>query len=687
MTGHIKMKSIAIQQTLHGYSEGHRLLEGSIKFTDELARIVLRMSDLSGSNVVSGFEEYVTGYPLEQMNVYALAKTWYAPEMPRPGCVWTHTLFIPGSYMTEIPNLHALNSLFVRPQSTKVFAGYSKAIQFEAKLSKAASFDADDGTLIQLMDLIETLYNQKRNNILIGTQSSRSYEVALFRVWSQQWPQLRKAFTFCTGALSARGFGGKPFDVQCSPNSLVREISSASVAKQSQEMSLLMKVDQEQPSWFVTATKDALNPVGETFRQLLWACADEPNRNFYLPFAQLIEKILNSTESSIEEIIAMVAEPFPTGNVGNTLKVAFFGSNRDVPGCKAFDEGEVLVALASTPHFAAFNSEALMLKSRGRDLCNNDSQSARKTISRLFRSPVNTLGEDILAGMIEAINPAIARAVTAEQPQFLPTLFRAKPELGASPDLWVAAGDRKRELVEALVSQRNLSESLVQDIGVALVESGSEFLLQRALETWGQPVVFGVFDWMARSNRSLSEGSLLALTFHVESIVKWILAHEDAPQSVVVVAAHIIAPFTYQFRQFDTNVWLRTFRNLAKQGNQREENYFAAMILALGFQNAPPESLALVEECFERVHQVAWDDAMPDDTWFILNPIVPHLWWHHHDWDRCERLRRGLIEAFVKFHWPVIKLPDCVKNDAFLLLVIKSAEHVDGGKKFISQKF
>ena len=506
-------------------------------------------------------------------------------------------------------------------------------------------------------------------------------------MWSQQWPQLRKVFTFCTGALSARGFNGKPFDVQCSPNSLVREISSASVAKQSQEMSPLIKADQLQLSWFATATKDALNPVGEKFRQLLWAFADEPNRIFYVPLAQLVEKFLNSTEYSIEEIIAMVAERFPTDNAGYTLKSAFFGSNREIAGFKAFDEGEVLAALASTPHYTAFNSEVLMLKSRGHNLCNNDPQSARKTISRLFRSPVNALGEDILAGMIEAINPAIARAVTSEQPQFLPTLFRAKPELGASSDLWVAAGDRKRELMEALVSQQNLNESLIQGIGVALVESGSEFLLNRALETWGQPIVFGVFDWMARGNKSLSEGSRLALTFHIESIVKWILTHENAPQSVVVVAAHIIAPFTYKFRQFDTSVWLQTFRNLAKQGNQREADYFAAMILALGFQNAPPESLALVEECFERVHQVAWNDAMTDDTWFILNPIVPHLWWHHHDWDRCERLRRGLIDAFVKFHWPVIKLPDCIKNDAFLSLVIESARHVNGGKEFISQKF
>jgi hypothetical protein len=59
--------------------------------------------------------------------------------------------------------------------------------------------------------------------------------------------------------------------------------------------------------------------------------------------------------------------------------------------------------------------------------------------------------------MIEDINPSIAQPVTAEQPQFLTTLFIAKPELGVSPDLWVAAGNRKRELMEALVSQQNLT--------------------------------------------------------------------------------------------------------------------------------------------------------------------------------------------------------------------------------------
>jgi hypothetical protein len=680
------MKSIAIQQTLHGYSEGHRLLDGSVKFADELARLILRMSDLSGSNVVSGFEEYLTGYPVESINLYAFAKTWYASEMPRPGCVWTHTLFISGSAMAEIPDLHSLTSLFVRPQGPKSITEYSKPIQFEVKQTEAVALSPINGTHIQVADLIETLYAQNKENVLIAAQSSRSYEAALIRVWSQQWPPLRKAFSFCTGALSSRGFAGKPFDVQCAPPTLVREITSSTAAKQSTEMSLLVKSDLQQAAWFVRATDDALDANGGKFRQLLWEFADVPDRTFYSRFAQFIDKFLNASERTVEDLIAMVAEMFPDADTGFGLKSAFFGHGREIPGFKPFEEGVILSALASTPHYEAFNSEALLLRNRGSDLCNRNVESARQTISKLFRSPVNRLGEDILAGMIEAINSVIAVAVTAEQPQFLPMLFRAKPELGVSPELWGAAGDRKRELFESLISHPKLSEELTQGIGLALLESDSEFLLKRALETWGQPVVFGVLDWMTKGNGPLSDRSLGALTFHVESIAKWILAHEGAPQRVIISAAHIIAPFTYQFRQYDSTVWLRTFRDLATNGNQTEANYFAAMILALGFQNAPPEALNLVEECFERVHQVAWNDALPDETWLILDPIVPHLWWIH-DWDKCERLRRGLIEAFVKFHWPVIKLADCVKNEAFLSKVIESAQKVDGGRDLLSQKY
>ena len=81
-----------LDQTLHGYKDGHRLLRASRELPASTHRQMALLSDMSGSTLVRGFEEYLTGYPLPEIGVYAIARTWYAPEMRRPGCVWTHTL-------------------------------------------------------------------------------------------------------------------------------------------------------------------------------------------------------------------------------------------------------------------------------------------------------------------------------------------------------------------------------------------------------------------------------------------------------------------------------------------------------------------------------------------------------------------------------------------------------------------
>src|SRR5258708_6179889 len=130
------MQRPALHQLLHGYAEGHRLLEGSFTLQDDLTRLILRMSDLSGSSMVAGFEDYITGYPLASINAYALAKTWYAPEMPRPGCVWTHTLVIPSQVLIEIPSLRVLLALFKRPTEEAFRGQYSKDLGVDTVLSQ-----------------------------------------------------------------------------------------------------------------------------------------------------------------------------------------------------------------------------------------------------------------------------------------------------------------------------------------------------------------------------------------------------------------------------------------------------------------------------------------------------------------------------------------------------------------------
>src|SRR3954463_7223741 len=103
-----------IEQNLHGYADGHRLLAGSVALSRQAKYLTLGLSDMSGRSMVPGFEEYLTGYPLSDGTYYAFARTWYALEMERPGCVWTHTLLIGAKDLGGVMELGSLRRLFRR---------------------------------------------------------------------------------------------------------------------------------------------------------------------------------------------------------------------------------------------------------------------------------------------------------------------------------------------------------------------------------------------------------------------------------------------------------------------------------------------------------------------------------------------------------------------------------------------
>jgi hypothetical protein len=650
------------------------------------------MSDLSGGSVFPGFEEYLTGYPIPSLNLYVFAKTWYAAEMPRPGCVWTHSLILQSKDMDAIPSLDQLSKLFIRPKTIKsagksanVSGSYASSVRFNPEGSNDQPAVTETPPNACLSVLVNALYSLNRRNLLVPAPNSTSFENAIMRVWSQQWPALRSNFSFCTGALSSRGFAGKPFDIQCAPPQLIREITTSALAKQSQEMSVLDKDEfVSEEIWTESTVFDAALPNGGQFRRLLWSLADGNRMEDFKSFASLVVQFLSDSPISLRDLIKLAANYFPDKSLGVALKRNLFGEDRSRILKFDFSEWELLSELSTSEAYNAFDSESLKLRPRACQLCANSHDDAKQLISKLFREPLNPLGEDVLAGLLEAINPEIAKKLTAQQPHFLPTLFRAKPELGTSAELWVAAGDHVRELFESLASTEGLSQELIAGITEAILSSGSEMLVRRALDKWGQPCVFGVLNYVANSGKQLSERVMGALTFHIKSVMEWLTAGTERPFFAKITCSHIVAPYSYQIKDFGADIWLREYEELRKQANYNEVNYLAALLLALGLQNAPPIPIKLIGLCFQHIYQLAWDDKIPDSNWIILDPIVPHLLWLH-DWDKCERLRRGLIEAFVKFHWPPEQLHECIKNDELLVRVLRSAKSVEGGSALLSK--
>src|SRR4051812_48001358 len=109
------MNDVRIHHTLHGYSDGHRLVAASRKLSSLSQRVLRTMTDLSGPRLVKGFETYLTGYIVPEDNIFALSRTWYAEEAERPGCVWTHTLLLEEEMMRHLTSLRSLLRYFRRP--------------------------------------------------------------------------------------------------------------------------------------------------------------------------------------------------------------------------------------------------------------------------------------------------------------------------------------------------------------------------------------------------------------------------------------------------------------------------------------------------------------------------------------------------------------------------------------------
>jgi hypothetical protein len=662
-----------VHQALHGYSSGHRLLQCSIQLPDDVARVMLRMSDLSGSNVVAGFDEYLTGYPLESTGMYALAKTWYAREMARPGCVWTHTLFLSQKDL-EAASLAPLVNAFKRPLSKSAFESYSKPLEVTTGESTAPS-------AADLSWFIESFYTVKPAPLLIPAKTAAEFEPMLLAAWSQQWPSLRRVFSFCTGSLSSRRLGKEPLEVQCVPVQLVRDVQLELNSIRPSEPVALYSSEFEVSAWTSAAATDCLLPAGGEFRKFLWEVAGEDGkREDYFAFVRL-HALLAKTPAPAEAL-ALVADLFPSPEQAAHLKVLLFGE-----GTHFFpetDEASLLATIGSSPGNRTLEPKRLNLENRGAAVA-RDYESARRLIGGLFQSPLNPVGLEILSGLLSDWESQAAREITREQPQFLATLIKAQPSLAVSPLIWKSAADRRWALMESIMEDKSLHPDTIKGIVAALMDSGTDDLLRWAFEDWSQPAVFGALDWMAAHDGRLPEAGRFALTFQVQHVMDWVEHPTDKPLFALFVAADIVAPYSYQICARDTAVWEPALKDALRRYEESDALRFLTFILALALGNAPPEPLDLVGATFEIVHRAELNRRLPDSAWRILEPIAPTVFPHY--WDKCERMRRALITSFVKHSWPPSELRHRISDSDLVRDLVHSAKRVDEGKNYMKGSY
>lgn len=179
---------IGVDQAVYGYSNGHRQLASSIDLSSIDMYELAAASDLAPGISITPAESYLTGLMLPESKRYALIRTWLAPEMPRPGCVWSHVLVLGREVLTSLVDLTVLDECFQRPAIYQIDESVTSFLAV-SRLRKGKRAKAD-----VVEEVLQACYGDIA--LKANAHSDHDRERAILAVWSQQWPRMRSRFAF-----------------------------------------------------------------------------------------------------------------------------------------------------------------------------------------------------------------------------------------------------------------------------------------------------------------------------------------------------------------------------------------------------------------------------------------------------------------------------------------------------------
>lgn len=637
-------EQIKLQQALFGYRDGHNLLATSTALAPRVRQFLATITDSSGPENNKGFEGSFTGLPVPETDFYALFRTWPAPEMPRPGCVWSHVILIQLADLARIPALFQLGKLCSRPSVPFDAARYEEPLALDVtKAEESAAVNSDQR---RLHYLVRALYEHPEAGVVILDEESASWENAVFRVWAQQWPRLRREFAFSTGSLSDRRIAGIPFDLQIAP------ISSERLWRRAGAPTLLLNFLAPPPElfggpippWVDVAEADLRGESDRRFRQFLFDNGSdvEDPRAVFSKLATVCKDVGATSESAWADLLCAVGVSFPVPTEAVRLKRWLVTLPASLnPSEKLEREWSIVSFLLDSQHRAAYPSLDFDFANSAVSLWKEKREQTITLLSRLVKRDENPAAISFAEGIASAVDSASLRAIAEGHGELVPLVIRHNPALAFEIDTWKLSGHIQTQVYEPL-TKLALSQADWGRIVGAMFIAATYISVRDAVAMAGPFAMTGAFRWLEHQ------------------VVKNILpsqAWRDALASCAV--AQISQTKDLQPAQLALCAWcapsedVRRILSASREDVQRMAEASpdavpaplqvstAFLLLTLGLRENSEAAANMVLRNFFTVHSALAIGAHSSESWWLISPELPALrWWR--DWDRCEKLRQAV---------------------------------------------
>jgi len=624
---------IQVDQALFGYREGHNLVAASLFLDPKVRQFLANVTDGSGAEQAVGPANAYTGLPVPDTSYYALFCTWPAPEMPRPGCVWSHTLLIDFGDLARVSNLGMLRKYLKRPDLEFDPVGFETPIEVQAEVIDRThtGIDRDKAVL-----LLEALYGNPVSGIVLLDRSDPAWEEATFAIWSQQWPRLRRSFAFSTGSLDDRRHGGLEFDLQIGSQGTQRLWRRSSQLTQIIEAPGRLTAAQKEP-WLQIALDDLGAAGPSAVREFLARYGSELDRPraSFSRLLSLFERPSHDEEDETRSRLASVAAAFPEAGEAFTLKRDELAQYMKSP-----EEGDLDTAMSAiyfllhTDESSAFDKVPFDFQLFGKRLWKAKRADVMGLLDGLRPSQrTNEFRRSIALSLVGEDLPTIWR----DLPAALGEMVRLRPELATEPSSWSMSASGQEALWGALDSATGEPE-IWASVCVAMLKIQCNFAAASTVEKAFPALPNALSRWL--------ESRQFQLPQH-----PWRVALAAPLRAVLMGAIESAAPL------FALAVWALPFEEVSRIDGRRPNVqaiasgrqqfpeplrlHTAFWLCGLGLKTDGPAGANLLESSFFSTYDALASSNYPGEAWERLSVVLPEPAYGF-GWDRCKLLCRGL---------------------------------------------
>lgn len=642
-----------IQQALHGYSDGHRLIAGSLKLTSADARIMLVMSDLSGGGVKPDPQGYLTGYPLDDLGKYVLARTWAAPEMPRPGCVWTHSLLIDNADLAALTTAEGLLACFRRPALPVYRVEYSSELLIEDLPYAQIPAHMD-----RAEDILNAIYAAPDRQILVKTDETGDDEGIATAIWMQQWPRLRRTFGFCTLSGMDRSAKGVALDLQIAnlPDRHHRsKFPGALVPSETSREGLLEALTKDLAGLDRTKIRDFLRRTGGDV---------EGGRRAMIPLCRLHAALFTAGRPNLSEAVAALGELDSLGpRSARSVRTLVLQRAMDEIGRiddEVFEFVLESIEQSSSPEQTVIGTgfgRKFWLRSPDRfaSVIASESIAGRACREALLEMPL----ADILPTLIS--RPSLARTVVA-----------LRHDLLERADFWRisdVADDLVQFVVEGsapLVAQALIAAGRVGPASVIIDLANPAELIVALESTEADPEITSVWlqAFVRQPNRlasALSSGRIRRMTTLVA------LARAGEPDD---------SPNDY-----GEDPWIIALRSASGVLNEIDLDFLVAFMISRALGSRSQSKAELFRFGYERLYRALQHSRMPYE---VERLVISRLdWGSWLDREKCSRLRETVVRHFVEYHLDPETFGRLADDGALAISLIDEAARSSRGRRYL----